>query len=374
MSRNFLRWLPILVIALGARGFLPLSADAAAATPGFQPPSTWVNVTGNLANMPSECGNLTLVSAVPGSDRIIAGVARRGLWFNSTGSTWSHLGDGGSTLITNRPSRIAYDPDPARAGTFWESGSYDGGGIYKTIDNGHTFQQLGSISHNDYVGVDFSDPSRQTLLAAGHEQPRTVWRSTNGGQSWTNVGAGLPENTGFWSIPLIINSQTHVAPSSSGLYRTTNGGSSWQQVHTSGALGPPLVTSNGTIYWGNSSGRLLKSTDAGLTWTQVGSNLRVLNTPVVEMPDGALAAVGTDRVMISADGGANWSAVGPAIPVAPGGLAYSPTRQAFFLSHWDCGGVVPPDAVMRLDYASSTTPTAPPAPGNFRIISSQPPI
>ncbi len=48
---------------------------------------TWINVTGNLANMPSECGNLTMLSAVPGGNSIIAGVAQKGLWVNTTGST-----------------------------------------------------------------------------------------------------------------------------------------------------------------------------------------------------------------------------------------------------------------------------------------------
>src|SRR6476660_3636862 len=96
----------------------------------------WVNVTGNLAGMPSECGNLCLLSPVPGQDRIIAGIAKRGLWQTTDGgATWTALGQGaGSDAIVNRPSRIVYDPTDAR--TFWESGIYNSFGIYKTSDNG----------------------------------------------------------------------------------------------------------------------------------------------------------------------------------------------------------------------------------------------
>src|SRR4029079_8015651 len=153
--------------------------------------ASWVNVTGNLANMASECGNLTMLSAVPGSDTIIAGVALKGLWANSSGNTWSHLGSGaGSDTITNRPSWITYDP--LHPGVFWESGIYNGRGVFKTTDGGSTFRQLGSIAHNDYVSVDFGDPDRKTLLAGGHEQAQTVYRSTDGGQTWTNIGVTLP--------------------------------------------------------------------------------------------------------------------------------------------------------------------------------------
>src|SRR5438876_11715599 len=85
----------------------------------------WVNVTGNLANLPSECGNLCLLSVVPGQDRIIAGIAKQGLWESRDGGmVWTRLGQGtGSDTVVNRPSRIVYDP--ANADIFWESGIYN---------------------------------------------------------------------------------------------------------------------------------------------------------------------------------------------------------------------------------------------------------
>src|SRR6185369_4479213 len=72
----------------------------------------WVNVTGNLADMQSECGNMCLLSVVPGQDKIIAGIAKRGLWQTvDGGATWPQLGQGaGSDHIVNRPSRILYAP------------------------------------------------------------------------------------------------------------------------------------------------------------------------------------------------------------------------------------------------------------------------
>jgi photosystem II stability/assembly factor-like uncharacterized protein len=343
--------LPVLVIAIGQGFFLQPAAHAAPSAA-----VTWVNVTGNLANMASECGNLTMLSPVPGSPTIIAGVALDGLWANNTGSAWSQLGAGaGSATITNRPTWIAYDP--VNPGVFWESGIYNGGGVYKTTDNGNTFQQLGLMSHYiDYVSVDFSDPDRQTLLAGGHEQPQTVWRSTNGGVDWANIGSILPDVTGFSSDPLIIDSQTYLVDGSA-IYRTHDGGTSWQQVSALGASQPPLVASNGNIYW-SSGYSLLRSTDSGVTWAQVGNGSIEAVRPI-ELPDGRLVSVGASTLVISADSGSTWSPIGATLPYAPVGLIYSVAQNAFFIWTADCGNVVLPNAVMSLDYDFATSLSAP---------------
>ena len=174
----------------------------------------WVDVTANLAGLPSECGNLCLLSVVPGQDKIIAGIARRGLWATADGgATWTPLGQGaGSDAIINRPSRIVYDPTNSEV--FWESGIYNSFGVYRTTDGGQTFHHLGKITHNDYVSVDFSDPRRQTLLAGGHEQSHQVWKSVDGGQNWSNIGSNLPPGTKFSSNPLLVPPSTYLVNAS----------------------------------------------------------------------------------------------------------------------------------------------------------------
>src|SRR5689334_22230600 len=95
---------------------------------GETPEAKWVNITNNLAGMASECGNLGRVSSHPYSDLLIVGVAQKGL-FGSTdgGASWNPLG-GASAKITNRISWLAYDPTAPM--TFYESGIYNGGGVY----------------------------------------------------------------------------------------------------------------------------------------------------------------------------------------------------------------------------------------------------
>ena len=339
MHRMLPLWLPGFVVVLSTVSALPLGTQAAVQR--SPPANTWINETGTLANMASQCGNLTLLSPVPRSDTIIAGVAGRGLWTNSRGSTWVQLA--GSDKIVNRPSWIVYDP--ARPAVFWESGIYGSGGIYQTTDRGISFRRLGSIVHNDYVSVDFTDPERRTLLAGGHEQSQTVYQSTDGGQTWTNIGESLPDK-GTSSHPLIIDSNTYVVSAEGvGIYRTTNAGASWRRVSAQGPVGPPLVTAKGAIYW-PANGGLLKSTDAGTTWAHVGKDLHPIHP--IELSDGKLVSAGGNRLVISADGGSTWVPFGATLPFSPAGLIYAPGRKAFFIWHFDCRDVVLANAVMAI--------------------------
>lgn len=116
---------------------------------------SWINAAGNLANLPSECGNMCRLFPVPNTDKVIAGVAGAGLWATTnTGLTWTKIG--GTANIRNRPQQLLFDPD--HANTWWEVGIYTAPGIFKTTDGGNSFIPLGGISHNDGLGIDFTDP------------------------------------------------------------------------------------------------------------------------------------------------------------------------------------------------------------------------
>ncbi len=99
--------------------------------------------------------------------------------------------------------------------------------------------------------------------------------------------------------------------------------------------------------------------DSGVTWTSVGNGLQAI--PPIELADGRIVSSTATNLMASSDGGLTWTAIGAALPFAPQRVIYSATRQAFFISKWDCGNVVLSDAIAKLDYAV-VTPTPTPTP------------
>jgi hypothetical protein len=92
----------------------------------------------------------------------------------------------------------------------------------------------------------------------------------------------------------------------------------------------------------------VRSDDYGTTWTMVGNGLQG-GVPPIELPDGRLAAVGQQTVVVSADRGVTWAPIGETLPFKPQGLIYSPRQQAFYIWRGACTDEVARDAIMRLD-------------------------
>ena len=324
------------------------------------PPAAWTNATGNLAGMASECGNLGLVSANPCSNMVIAGVAKAGLWATEDGGkTWGKLGSGaGSAVITNRISALVYDP--AHPGTFWESGIYNGGGVYKTTDNGQTFEQLGNVTHNDSVSIDFSDPERKTLLAGTHEQTSKLFRSTDGGKTWTDVGKGLPASAGYCTATQVLGATNLLVGCAGGGVFHSSDGNAWTSVGSKGVIPQPLLATDGTIYWPGSQGGLNVSTDQGQRFSETADgNLApgiVGSLYPAELPDGRIVIIGKDHLLISSDKGRTWKPIGQPLPYPGGGYdgargpAYSARTKTFYIWRWGCGDKVLPDAIMSAGF------------------------
>jgi hypothetical protein len=328
--------------------------DGAVMAVAATPAADWTTVTGNLAGMASECGNTPYLVSHPATDMLITSVAKQGLWASTDGgASWKQLWPTAGTMqITNRGSSIVFDP--AHPGTFWESGIYNGPGVYRTTDDGATFTALGDAHHIDSVSVDLTDPLRLTLLAGGHEQKQTLIRSTDGGATWTNVGLNLPAGSNFCTNALVIDKNIHLVGCSGygggtdGVFRTTDGGKTWAHPTAASAASTPLWAADGTIYWALIyDGGLIKSTDQGNTWTQPIKNGTLKTVHPIELPDGRIVAAGPKTLMISADKGETFEPLGPDLPFTPNTITYSPYRNAFYAEQFDCKNLVLPNAISR---------------------------
>jgi photosystem II stability/assembly factor-like uncharacterized protein len=319
-----------------------------------------VAVTGNLAGIPSECGNVSFVAARPDNDAVMVGIALHGL-FESTGgaAAWRPLGTGkGSAAITNRMSSVVFDP--TNPSVYYESGVYNGGGVYRTSDGGATFEALGDVRHIDMVSVDFTDPARRTMLAGMHES-NVLFRTGDGGRTWTDVSGnvGIAADVGFAAAVHVVDANTHLLGSrngaKAGVYRTSDGGTTWTRTWNTAVVGRMLVAQGGAWYWLLDNGNgVIRSTDSGVSWKRVGGAGRIAPTAsgIVELADGRLASWGS-TIVVSSDGGATWKAFGATLPYAPWGMTYSAAQKAFYVWRFDCfatgDNAVPADGIMRMD-------------------------
>jgi hypothetical protein len=337
------------------------AVDYGAAKP---PDAAWANVTDNLAGMQSECGNMGGVYSNPYIDMLIVGVARQGLWASTDGAVSYHqIGTGGDQIL-NRLSEVLWDP--ASTNTFWTSGIYGWespftDGVFLTSDNGVSFKGYAALamiqSHNDSISVDFSDPARKTMLSGGHEQTQILFRSTDAGDTWTDIGPSLPATLGFCTTTLVLDDKTFLvgcAASYSGkagaILRSTDGGGTWLQVNDKGVSGQPLRAADGSIYWAGEGGGVYKSTDGGQHFASVADAATSGGVRPIELPGGRIVSSAQKTLQGSVDGGATWQAIGPALPWNPVGIAYSPFRRAFYAWYFDCGTTVPADSIQRSGY------------------------
>ena len=291
--------------------------------------------------------------AVPGSPRIIAGVSERGLWFSDdSGKTWKKLGEADAVQITHRPYQILFDPaDPQ---TFWVSGNYKGPGLFKTTDGGKAFAPVGTIAHLDGLAIDFTDPQRKTIVVGHHEQPRSVEKSMDGGQTWQKIGEKIPENTNFTSDVIVLDANTFITNAAGwqqgaafGIFRTEDGGASWTKVSDAGPAGPACVVGD-VIYWQALWAKgLVRGTEKGKTWQSIEGPVK--DNPMA-FPDGGLIAPVDKQLYESRDAGKTWQKLGPEMPFKPSGICYNAktrsiyawrsteTREDNVIAKWETGG------------------------------------
>jgi photosystem II stability/assembly factor-like uncharacterized protein len=319
-------------------------------TPG-EPEGEWTIATGDLAGTKSGCGTVPYVIGKPGEDLLVAGVVGQGVFSSiDHGESWLQLGQGaGSAEFTPGLSQVLFDPKDSNV--WWLSGLRYGS-PYRTDDNGETFIKLADFPQNDGIAVDFSDPERKTILLGGHEQVQEVEYSADGGKTWTNIGAALPADSGNSSYPYVVDESTFLLGTANNqIYRTTDKGAHWTKVVDGGGGAQVLHHSDGSLYWAaRETGGLVRSTDDGETWDVVTDGGIVYGMTPIELPDGRIAMRSPIGMLVTADQGAHWQQVTPAVPNDFWWYmtTYNEVDKAFYSTHFECDTkVVNEDALRR---------------------------
>ncbi|HNV76060.1 MAG TPA: glycosyl hydrolase, partial [Gemmatimonadaceae bacterium] len=255
------------------------------------------------------------------------------------GKTWAHLGLRDGQQIP----QIVIDPrNPDRlfvAVLGHPYGPNEERGLYRSLDGGRTFKKiLGKDENTGAIDIVMAPDDPNTLYAALWEARQGPWengvwqgpgtglfKSTDGGDSWTPIMNGLPTPAeGLGRIGIATSASrpqrlyvTIDAGDRSGIYRSDNAGASWaktstdERVHNRGSdfaevkvdpKNADVVYSGSIVTW--------KSVDAGVTWKMIrgapgGDDYhRIWINP--DNPDIILIAADQGAI-ITVNGGESWS-------------------------------------------------------------------
>src|SRR5437867_4925246 len=104
------------------------------------------------------------------------------------------------------------------------------------------------------------DPATPSSVYAGTNRGG-VFKSTNGGTSWTAVNTGLPFNTIAQALAIDpVNTATLYVGTTAGVFKSTNGGASWTVSLTSGDVRALVIDpmTPSILYAGLFSGSVFK--------------------------------------------------------------------------------------------------------------------
>jgi photosystem II stability/assembly factor-like uncharacterized protein len=158
------------------------------------------------------------------------------------------------------------------------------------------------------------DPQPPAIVHAG--SAGTVYKSADGGTSWSANTSGLPgQIVQALGIDFDNPATLYAGTQGSGVFKSIDGGATWHSINDTRlsndfifaiAVDPRTPT---TLYVSSNGDTIMKSTDGGTTWTSVGPvSVQAL---AIDPQTPSTIYAGTDlQVWKSVDGGLTWTATG----------------------------------------------------------------
>src|SRR5258707_11797170 len=264
----------------------------------------------------------------------------------------------GSAAMDGRVSAIAAVKEDGRLTVYVGSAS---GGVWKSINDGTTYKPVFDKQDVQSIGAIAIDPSAHKTIWVGTGEAWTrnstsigdgIYKSTDGGDSWTNVGLKNSEriakilldpkdsNVVYACVPGKLWSDSD----DRGLYKTTDGGKSWNKILKGASLstGCSMISvdpqdsktlfagmwdfrrkgwtfrSGGENATAASASAFYKTSDGGATWTELDEKTakglpakpwgRIAVTIAPSKPNVVYALIESTRSALyrSDDGGKTW--------------------------------------------------------------------
>jgi hypothetical protein len=228
---------------------------------------TWTSANGNMNIAEPYFLGQSALSAT----RIIAGLQDNGtiLW-NGTSWTLVKGGDGMECFVDwNNNNTIV--------------GSYVNGAHAKSTNSGGTWSNIvtGLTGNGNWIAPICQDPNNSQVFYAGRQD---VFKSTNQGASWTQLGALGGSGDVMVINPAPSNTNVIYAARSNALYKTIDGGANWMTITGTIPVGASAITdidvdntnANNvyvTLSGYNAGNKVYMTTDGGLSWTNYSTGL-----------------------------------------------------------------------------------------------------
>jgi photosystem II stability/assembly factor-like uncharacterized protein len=259
----------------------------------------------------------------------------------------------GSAAMSGRIAAVTATDQNGRLTVYAGAAS---GGIWKSLDGGGSFRPVFDEENVQSIGALAIDPSHPSIVWAGTGESWVrnsvsigdgVYRSTDGGEHWTNMGLKNSEHIAKILVDPKDGDTVYACAvggvwsdsEDRGVYKTTDGGKSWRKVlagqnpSTGCAMLATNVSQPDVIYaamwdfrrqaWtfrsGGPGSGLFKSTDRGEHWTEITPDsakgmpekpygrIAVAVTP--SKPETVYAMIESKKSALfrSDDGGKNWT-------------------------------------------------------------------
>jgi photosystem II stability/assembly factor-like uncharacterized protein len=279
---------------------------------------SWTHSSAGLAYEAGQEPIKAVWSLAARNGRLYAGVEPAGLFFSDDdGENWTHV-DG----LQKHPTRKEWNPggaglilhslvpDPTREERIWVGIS--SAGVFCTEDGGKTWEPRNKGTRADYMpeGQNYPEfgqcvhclvqaPGEDDLL---YQQNHCgMYRSEDGGKSWTSIEAGLPSTFGFpaavhprepstlFLLPLNGDILGRYVPDAKAVWRTRDKGATWQDLREGlpqenaffGVLRQAMATDTmepSGVYFGTSGGALYASDNEGDAWTCIAEHLPTISS------------------------------------------------------------------------------------------------
>ena len=261
---------------------------------------------------PFRGGRVASVTGASDGITFYFGAVDGGVWKTSdAGLTWTPVFDGQPIASIGAVEVAPSNPNVVYAGTGESdirSALSSGDGVYKSSDAGKTWKNVGLHDSRQIsrIVIDPHNPDVVYVGALGHAYgpngERGVFKSTDGGATWTHVldkgpTVGVSDLAIAAANPNVLFAGTwnaHRPPWSTyaplqgpggGLYRSSDSGATWSQLNSNGlpegewgrvgvAVAPDGKRVYALIDAGKKSG-LYRSDDGGNTWTLANGDSRI---------------------------------------------------------------------------------------------------